>query len=548
MDRETKKRIEHDCARFMRVPTALRIASELLSVAAPTVSALLIGDMADDLLVGDTAGILAQLPRFAASVAITALVVPLSELAMNLLLTKYLFAYEAFLADRYIRLPLLTAQRMESGEVMERFEDDADEYSFAQVFKRSRPPVLAIYLAVLIYIAIQRGLDPLFMGAIMLLSAMPVVWARLSAGTKARLNRQTHEYDDERKSFEHGVFASRDFIKSFHLRIWANGVFRRMFENYYAQTGKKSVRLEALSSTLDYAFRYGTQILVAVFGALLIAWGRITAGGLLGGVLLLPTAGKWFSYLSSLLCKLKQDVECRERIALFYVDEPETAFRDEESTDAIVLNKVRFRYPNADRDVFAPANFAFDAHAAYQVRGANGSGKTTLFNLLGGLYAPTGGSVEDKEGRSLSFGTLRNSVSMQEQNGAIFSGTVFDNLFADEARRADAESMLSRFGFNKPIDYTVAEGGANLSPGEQKKLLLVRALLRKAPLLVLDEPLNHLDRTGADALSDELKARRGGLILASHRSIDGVTVPGKNVYTLGVCLDPIKKEAGLGVG
>lgn len=548
MKNDINRQIERDCAHFMRVPTLLRIGSELLSIAAPTVSALLVGDMADQLLKGDAAGILARLPYFAASVAVIAFIVPLSELAVNLLLTKYLFVYEAFLADRYIRLPLLTAQQMEAGEVMERFEDDADEYSFAQVFKRCRPPVLTIYLAVLIAIVIRRGLDPLFMSAIVLLSAMPVVWAKLSAGRKASLARRTHEYDDERKSFEHDVCSARDFIRCFRLGAWANGVFRRMFERYYAETGKKSVGLEALSSTLDYAFRCGAQILTVVLGALLIARGRITAGELLGGVLLLPTVAKWFDYLSALLYKRRQDVECRERIALFYGDEPENASCGDASADAIVLRNISFRYPNAEKDVFASADFTFETDDTYRVSGANGSGKTTLFNILCGLYTPTGGSVEDKEGRPLSVGTLRNTVAMQEQNGAIFSGTVFDNLFADEARRADAESMLSRFGFNKPIDYTVAEGGANLSPGEQKKLLLVRALLRKAPLLVLDEPLNHLDRTGADALSDELKARRGGLILASHRSIDGVTVPGKNVYTLGVCLDPIKKEAGLGVG
>lgn len=532
MNKDMNKQIERDCARFMRVPTLMRIGSELLSIAGPTVSALLIGDMADDLLNGDTAGILAQLPYFAASVAIIALVVPLSELAVNLLLTRYLFAYEAFLADRYIRLPLLTAQQMEAGEVMERFEDDADEYSFAQVFKRCRPPVLAIYLAALVYVVIQRGLDPLFMLAIVLFSAMPVVWAKLSAGTKARLERRTHEYDDERKSFEHDVYSERDFIKCFHLSTWANGVFRRMFERYYEKVGKKSVGLEAFSSVLDYAFRYGAQILTVVFGTLLLAKGSITAGELLGGVLLLPTVGKWFDYLSALLYKRKQDVECRERIALFYGDEPENASCGDASADAIVLNKVSFRYPNAETDIFTSASFAFDAASAYQVRGANGSGKTTLFNLLGGLYAPTGGSVEDQEGRPLSIGALRNTVAMQEQNGAIFSGTVFDNLFVDETHRAEAETLLSRFGFGKSLDAAVKEGGANLSPGEQKKLLLVRALLRKAPLLVLDEPLNHLDQMGTDALSAELKVRRGGLILASHKGLNGITVPEGNMYAL----------------
>ena len=67
------------------------------------------------------------------------------------------------------------------------------------------------------------------------------------------------------------------------------------------------------------------------------------------------------------------------------------------------------------------------------------------------------------------------------------------------------------------MDYEVLSGGSNLSPGEKKKILLTRALLRDAEFLFLDEPMNHLDKHGINVLRHALSQRGGGLLLISHQ-------------------------------
>ena len=101
--------------------------------------------------------------------------------------------------------------------------------------------------------------------------------------------------------------------------------------------------------------------------------------------------------------------------------------------------------------------------------------------------------------------------------GSLFSGTVEENLFISEDQRETAARLLQEMGFEKELTSAVMAGGENLSPGERKKIILVRALMRSAPYLILDEPLNHLDEQGKAALIRELQRRQYGILLVLHK-------------------------------
>ena len=153
--------------------------------------------------------------------------------------------------------------------------------------------------------------------------------------------------------------------------------------------------------------------------------------------------------------------------------------------------------------------------------GDNGTGKSTLLSLISGVYSPDSGSITDENGKALEVGELRGEVSLQEQDGGIFSATVAENLFLPDERLDEAAELLKELGFEKPLDYEVTESGGNLSPGEKKKIMLARALLDKSPVLALDEPLNHLDADGTKVLISKLKKEIRPVILVSHNDTIG---------------------------
>lgn len=162
------------------------------------------------------------------------------------------------------------------------------------------------------------------------------------------------------------------------------------------------------------------------------------------------------------------------------------------------------------------------------VAGPSGSGKSTLLAALLGFVRPTAGRIVlDHAGGGVDLSELdpaawRTQVAWTDQTPYLFAGTVADNVrLAD--RSADDEQIrqvLDAVGLvAMPLDRTVAERGDGLSAGERRRVALARALLRRAPLLLLDEPTAGLDpATEADVLvAVRRAARERAVVMVSHR-------------------------------
>ena len=201
-----------------------------------------------------------------------------------------------------------------------------------------------------------------------------------------------------------------------------------------------------------------------------------------------------------------------DRLAIFYAGASEET-SEARPPEALEAENISFSY--SGKPVLENVDFRMDASENVLLQGPNSCGKSTLLSLLAGLETPDSGKICT----GVPLSALRKAIALQEQNGTIFSGTVWENLFLPEEKRENAADLLAEMAFEKPLNTSVTSGGGNLSPGERKKLLLVRSLLREAPFLLLDEPLNHLDAAGRAALGRYL-AGRTGILLVSHQEPD----------------------------
>ncbi|MFL9828670.1 ABC transporter ATP-binding protein, partial [Rhodoplanes sp. SY1] len=175
---------------------------------------------------------------------------------------------------------------------------------------------------------------------------------------------------------------------------------------------------------------------------------------------------------------------------------------------------------------------SFDAapHRVSAFVGASGGGKSTIFNLLLGLYAPQGGRIliDGQDIATVSSASLRRAFSYVGQDVFLFHGTVRENialgrLGADDAaivaaaKAAYAHDFI--MAFPEGYDTKVGEQGAQLSGGQRARIAIARALLRDAPIVLLDEPTAALDSEAesfVQAAMGELIRGRTTLVIA-HR-------------------------------
>jgi ABC-type multidrug transport system fused ATPase/permease subunit len=162
--------------------------------------------------------------------------------------------------------------------------------------------------------------------------------------------------------------------------------------------------------------------------------------------------------------------------------------------------------------------------------GATGAGKSTLVSLIPRFYDPSAGEVriDGQDIRNYSLQSLREQISLVLQESLLFSGTVRDNIafgrpgasdeeIAAAAVTANADEFIQRLP--EGYETLVAERGTTLSGGQKQRIAIARAILRDAPILVLDEPTTGLDSVAEQTVMEALEravAGRTTLIIA-HR-------------------------------
>jgi subfamily B ATP-binding cassette protein MsbA len=196
---------------------------------------------------------------------------------------------------------------------------------------------------------------------------------------------------------------------------------------------------------------------------------------------------------------------------------------------SIVFLNVSFEYKPGQR-VLSHINLAVVPGEKVAIVGAAGAGKSTLVSLIPRLYDPSAGVVciDSEDVRNYSVQSLREQISLVLQDALLFSGTIRENIAfgrpgASEEEIVSAAVMANANEFIQRLpdgyDAVVAEQGTSLSAGEKQRIAIARAVLRDAPILILDEPTSSLDAASERLVMDALERaaeERTTLIIADR--------------------------------
>jgi ATP-binding cassette subfamily B multidrug efflux pump len=205
---------------------------------------------------------------------------------------------------------------------------------------------------------------------------------------------------------------------------------------------------------------------------------------------------------------LKTDLRIRDPENPMYFSDP---FKG-----AIEFRNVSFRYPGAPEDALHDISFVARPGQTTAFIGPTGAGKSTLVSLIPRFYEATSGSilVDGVDVRDVTQHDLRDKIGYVPQKSALFSGTIASNLlFANENASEDVlksaiqTAQVTEFVNAAPegMATEIAQGGMNVSGGQKQRLSIARALVKKAPIYILDDSFSNLDFKTDAALRKALR-------------------------------------------
>ena len=302
--------------------------------------------------------------------------------------------------------------------------------------------------------------------------------------------------------------------------------FADRFTSENQKSLKEGVKVKRLLARLQATVQLMTGVSTAAvlfYGTLLVLRGSLSAGELLVFLSYLKAAFKPMQDFAKYSGRMAKASAAGERVVDIFNIEPDVADRPDAQSapafsGAVEFSDVSYGYEH-DVPVLKNINFSVRPRQLVAIVGASGSGKSTIIGMLSRLYDPDEGqvSIDGIDIRNVTVASLRSQISVVMQDTVLFATTIRENIAfgltdcSDEdvieaSRLANAHEFIETF----PDGYEtrVGERGNTLSIGQRQRIAIARANLRKAPILILDEPTTGLDTDSRQVIMDSLARLR----------------------------------------
>ncbi|MEU4497567.1 ABC transporter ATP-binding protein [Streptomyces sp. NPDC023998] len=322
-------------------------------------------------------------------------------------------------------------------------------------------------------------------------------------------------------------------VQAYNRQEWEEGRFERENVGRFRAT-MASVRIRAAYGPVVEIIELTGALSVMALGTWKLAQGQLTLGGLLVFLALLSKLYSPIRDLSGLTNTFYAASASAERIIELLDQRPQVlegadARRIGRARGHVEFDGVSFRYPGTSRWALSDVSFRVESGGTLAVVGASGAGKSTVAKLQLRFYDPEHGAVrlDGTDLKDLRLSELRENVAVVLQETLVFHGSVRENIaygrpgaseadIVAAARAADAHDFIRLLP--EGYDTLVGQRGRTLSGGQRQRLAIARAMIRDAPVLLLDEPTTGLDTQSGLRIMEPLGRLMAGrtTIVISH--------------------------------
>ena len=433
-----------------------------------------------------------------------------------------------------LSLPKDSRDRLTTSSLVTRLTSDTYQIQtginqFLRLFLRA--PII-VFGAIFMAYRLSPELTFWFLVMVAILSFVIVVLSRLVNPLYSILRKKTDQLVQETRQQIQGMRVIRAF-----------GQEKREIENFqvlnqvYTAIQMKTGYWSSLLTPLTYLIVNGTLLVIIWNGYISIQGGWLSQGALIALINYLLQILVELIKLAMLINSLNQSYISAKRIEEVFAEKPEDilaeiAQKETSSNQSLRVEHLSFTYPDAAQPSLRNLSFAMQQGQILGIIGGTGSGKSSLVQVLLGLYPADKGSISlYRDGRSpRNLSEWRSWIAYVPQKVELFKGSIRSNLtLGMEDPVSDQElwqaleiAQAKDFVSDKEgqLDAEVQAGGRNFSGGQKQRLSIARAVLRRAPFLILDDATSALDTITESnllkAVQDNLP--NTSLILISQRT------------------------------
>ena len=438
------------------------------------------------------------------------------------------------LYDKILSLPKNKRDRIGTSSLVTRLTSDTYQIQvginlFLRLFLRA--PII-VFGSIIMAFMISPKLTLWFLGMVAILTLIIVIMSRIVNPLFAKIRKIT----DRMVTVTRQQFQGMRVIRAFGQQASELEDFREVNQDYKVWQIRAGI-WSSLVSPLTFLVVNTTLVCVIWQGQLTISAGLLTQGMLVALVNYLLQILTELIKLAMLVTSLNVSYISAKRVQeIFDLKEEDLLEALTEETareqEAISAEEVSFTYPTASSPALEGISFDLDQGQMLGIIGGTGSGKSTLIQLLSHLYAVSQGKLAlYHQGHSpKSLKEWREWVAVVPQKAELFRGTIRSNLLLgmeenlsdDDLWWALETAQAADFVREKEgqLDEPVEAFGRNFSGGQRQRLTIARALLKKAPFLILDDSTSALDYLTEARLLKSIKEELNdtSLILVSQRT------------------------------
>lgn len=434
------------------------------------------------------------------------------------------------IAEKINKLPLSYFDKVSYGDVLSRVTNDVD--TIGRTLNQSLPTIISsITLLIGSFIMMVTTNVPMAAAAI-LTSLIGYFLVQFLAGkSQPYYNKQQKEIGNLNGYIEE-IYSGHNVVKAYNATDQTKKEFSIINERLY-NNGWKAHFLSGIMTPLMSFIGNLSYVVVCVLGAAMVLRGRIEFGVIVAFTIYIRQFNNPLSQLTQIVGDVQTAIAAGDRIQDFLqedemADESHKPALLTEVTGQVEFENVRFGYTP---DKIIVNDFTSHANPGEKIAivGPTGAGKTTMINLLMRFYELNGGSIkiDGIPTHEVTRANVRDQFSMVLQDTWIFEGTVLENVVysKEDVPLEDVVAACKKVGIDHFIRtlpkgyHTILDDTTSLSEGQKQQLTIARAMIKDAPLLILDEATSSVDTRTEQIIQsamDELMEGRTSFVIA-HR-------------------------------